>query len=73
MVHCKNVGGGLSDDERRPPHLTDMEKAKGPNKVMTKKKHRHADIEVERAIIVAAAAERGERGSRGSGVHIGEA
>jgi hypothetical protein len=37
------------------------------------KKCKRGDIEAERATTVVAAAERAERGDRGSGVHIGEA
>ena len=62
MARCKNVGGGPGDDERRPCHLTEQEKGKGPKKTTTKKKRKRGDIEVERAAAVAAAAERAERG-----------
>ena len=72
MARCKNVGGGPGDDERHPPHLTEQEKAKGPKKMVTKKKCKHCDIEAERVAAVAAAAEHAERGGRGSGVHIGD-
>ena len=72
MAHCKNIEGGPSDDERCPPRLTEQEKAKGPKKVLAKKKRKLADREAERAAVVAAIAERAERGGRGSGVHIGE-
>ena len=41
--------------------------------MIAKKKHKREDIEAERAIAVAATAERDERGGRGSRVHIGEA
>ena len=47
MAHCKNVGGGPGDDETRPPRLTEQEKVKGPKKTVTKKKHKHGDIEAE--------------------------
>ena len=43
MAHCKNIRGGLDDDERRLPHLTEQEKGKGPNKTVTKKKRKHGD------------------------------
>ena len=68
MVSCKNAGGGPDDDKRRPPRLTAQEKAKGPKKVLAKKKHKLADREAE----MTAVAERAERSGRGSGVHIGE-
>jgi hypothetical protein len=41
--------------------------------VTTKKKHKRDDIEVESAATVVVAAERAERGGRGSGIQIGEA
>ena len=72
MARCKNVEGGPSDDdERRPPRLTAQETGKGPKKTTTKKKHKRGDIETERATTVAIAAERAERGGRGSGIRIG--
>jgi len=73
MAHCKNVGGGPSDDERRPPRLIAKEKDKCRKKLTTKKKRKHVDIEAERAVAVAATVEHAKRGGRGSGVHIGEA
>ena len=72
MDHCKNIRGGPGDDdERRPPLLTAQEKGKGPKKTTTKKKHKRGDIETDRAAAVATAAERTERGGRGSGICIG--
>ena len=72
MARCKNIGGGPdNDDERRPPRLTAQEKGKGPKKTTTKKKSKRGDIETERAVVVAIAAEHAERGGRGSGIHIG--
>ena len=72
MAHCKNVGGDPDDDERHPPCLTEQEKGKGPKKTITKKKRKRGDTEAERAATVAAAAERAERGGRGSGICIGD-
>jgi hypothetical protein len=71
MACCKNVGGGPSDEHRHLLHLTVQQKVKG--KVTTKKKHKRDDIEAKRAIEIAVAAERVERGGRGSGIQIGEA
>jgi len=65
MVSCKNAGGGPDDDKRRPPRLTAQEKAKGPKKVLAKKKHKLADREAEMTAVA-------ERAERGCGVHIGE-
>ena len=72
MTRCKNVRGGPSDDERRPPCLTEQEKETGTKKTVTKKKHKRGDIEVERAAVVAAAVEHAEKGGRGSGISIGD-
>ena len=47
MARCKNIGGGPSDDESYPPHLTDQEKGKGPKKTITKKKSKCGDTEAE--------------------------
>ena len=41
-------------------------------KKTTKKKHKRDDVEVERAVVVAAATEHAERGGSGNGVHIGD-
>ena len=64
MAHCKNVRGGPSDDERRPPHLIEQEKGKGPKKTTTKKKHKRCDIEAERLAVVVTTIERAERWQR---------
>jgi hypothetical protein len=72
MVHYKNVGGGPDDDERCSPCLTEQEKAKGPKKTTTRKKHKYGDTEAERAAVVVVAAERAERGGRGSGIRIAD-
>ena len=70
MAHCKNAGGGPSDeDPRPPPRLTAQQKGKA--KKTTTKKQKLDDVEVERAAAVAAATEHAERGGAGSGVRIG--
>jgi hypothetical protein len=73
MVCCKNNFGAPpgGDDERHLPRLTKQEKAKRPKKTVTKKKCKRGDIEAQR-VVVAAAAERAERGGRGSGIRIGD-
>ena len=72
MARCKNIRGGLGyDGERRPPRLMAQEKWKGPKKTTTKKRKR-GDIETKRAAAVDIAAERAERGGRGSGICIGD-
>ena len=72
MARCKNIGGGPGDDESHLPRLTEQEKGKGPKKTISKKKHKHGDIEVERAAAVAAATECAKRGGRGNGICIGD-
>ena len=68
---CKNVGGGLSDeDPTPPPRLTAQQKGKA--KKTTKKKQKLDDVEAERAIAVVAATKRAERGGVGSGIRIGD-
>ena len=52
MVHCKNVGDGPDDDERRPLRLTEKEKGKGPKKT-TSKKRKRGDIVTAIAVVVA--------------------
>ena len=72
MARCKNAGGGPGDeDPRPPPRLTAQEKGK-VKKMITKKKRKFVDVETERAAIVAAAAERAERGGASGGVRIGD-
>ena len=70
MARCKNIGGGPGDeDPRPPPRLTTQEKGNA-KKMITKKKHKFADVETERAVAVAATAERADRGGSRGGVHI---
>ena len=72
MAHCKNVGGGPGDEDPRPlPRLTAQENGK-EKKTITKKKRKFADVEIERAAVVAAIVEHAERGGAGSGVCIGD-
>ena len=72
MAHCKNARGGPGDEDLRPPpRLSAQEKGK-EKKMITKKKHKFADVETKRAAAVAAAAERAERGGSRSGVCIGD-
>ena len=68
MAHVKNAGGGPGDeDPRPPPQLPTDVKGKGTKKI-TLKKRKYADADIARAAIVAAAAERVERGGARSGV-----
>ena len=71
MSRCKNVGGGPGDEDPTPlPRLTTQQKGKA--KKTTKKKHKRDDVETERAAVVAATAERAEKGGSGSGIRIGD-
>lgn len=71
MARCKNVGGGLGDDNsHRPPRLSAEQKQKG--KVLSMKKQKRLDPNTERAIAAAEAAERAERGGLGGALRIGE-
>ena len=72
MARTKNVGGGLGDDDRRPP----PRKPAGPKgkatKQVTSKKRKYPDAEIARAAAVAEATERAERGGARSGVVIAD-
>jgi hypothetical protein len=70
MVRCKNVGGGPSDGDKSPPRVTKV--AHGKRKKLAIKKRKRTPTKAEVAQAIADAAERAERGGRGSGIHIGE-
>jgi hypothetical protein len=70
MVHCKNAGGALSDEDESPPRLTEV--ARGKRKKIAAKKRKRTPTEAEIAHAVADAADLAERGGKGSGIHIGE-
>ena len=60
MAHCKNIGGGLGDeDPTPPPRLSAQQKGKAKN--TTKKKRKFNDVEAERAAVVVAAIEQAKR------------
>ena len=67
MDRVKNVGGGPSDEDPRPPARQPID-AKG--KAM--KKRKYPDADTARAAVVAEAAERVERGGARSGVVIAD-
>ena len=72
MACVKNAGGGLGDeDPRPPPRLPAKVKGKGTKKT-TSKKQKFADADKARAAVVAAATERVERGGAQSGVVIAD-
>ena len=71
MAHCKNARGGPGDEDPRPlPRLNAQEKGKA--KKTTTKKRKLANVEIERAAIVAATVEQAKRGGSWGGVHIGD-
>ena len=72
MACCKNAESGPDDeDPRPPPRLTAQEKGKA-KKMITKKKRKFADVEIERAAAVVAATEQAERGGSRGGVRIAD-
>ena len=62
MAHMKNVGGGLGDDDRRPPPRQPAGPKGKAMKQVTSKKRKYPNAETVRAAAVAEAAERAERG-----------
>ena len=63
MVRCKNVGGGLGDDDRCPPPLSSRDKGKAKMQEPSKKKKRKwPDSDTQMAIAIAEAAASAERG-----------
>ena len=72
MARVKNAGGGLGDEDPRPPPRLPAEvKGKGTKKT-TSKKQKFADADTSRAAAVADTTERVERGGARSGVVIAD-
>ena len=70
MAHVKNVGGGLGDDDPRPPPRQPIDtKGKAMKKLATRKR-KYPDADTTRVVVVAEAVERAERGGTQSGVVI---
>ena len=69
MVRVKNAGGGLGDEDLRPPPRLPTD-VKGKATKITSKKQKYADADTARAAVVAASIERVERGGARSGVVI---
>ena len=61
MAHVKNAGGGLGDEDLRPPSRLPTDVKGKAMKKITSKKQKFADTDTTRAATVAAAAERVER------------
>jgi hypothetical protein len=70
MARCKNIGGGLGDEEFPPSHPTTIEKGKGKAKTTTKKRHTREEQEVAEALAVVVAYDRGPNGSKVDALHI---
>ena len=71
MACCKNIRGGLGDeDPRPPPRLTAQQKGKA--KKTTKKKRKLDDVEAEGVAVAVGTTELAERGGSGSGIRIGD-
>ena len=67
MARVKNAKGGPGDEDPRPPPRLPAD-VKGKAKKLATKKRKYPDADTERAAVVAAAAERAERGGARSGV-----
>ena len=68
MACTENVGGGPSDEDRRPPPRQPTDpKGKATKKLATRKR-KYLDAETARAVAVAEAIEHAERGGAHSGV-----
>ena len=72
MARTKNVGGGLGDDDRRPPPRRPAGPKGKATKQVVSKKRKYPDADTARAIAVAEATERAERGGAHSGVVIAD-
>jgi hypothetical protein len=78
MARCKNVRGSSSapprDDEGdkgdSPPRI--IEVARGKRKILTRNKRSREEREAEEVLAVSQAADRAEKGGRGSGILIGD-
>jgi len=72
MARTKNVGGGLGDDDQRPPPRQPIDPKGKATKKLAIRKHKYLDADTARAAAVAEAAERAERGGVCSGVVIAD-
>ena len=72
MAHTKNVGGGVGDDDRRPPPRKPVGPKGKATKQVTSKKRKYPDVETARAAAVTKATEHAERGGARSGVVIAD-
>ena len=72
MTRVKNVGGGLGDEDPRPPPCLPSEAKGKATKKLATKKCKYPDADTARVATVAAAAERAEVGGARSGVQIAD-
>ena len=72
MAHTKNVGGGLGDDDRRPPPRQPAGSKGKSTKQLTSKKRKYPEAETARVAAVVEAVEHAERGGAHSGVVIAD-
>ena len=70
MARVKNVGGGPSDENLRPPPCQPTDAKGKATKKLAIKKRKYPDADTARAALVVEAAERVERGGARSGVQI---
>ena len=70
MARVKNAGGGLGDEDPRPPPRFPADVKGKATKKITSKKRKYADADTTRAAVVAATAKSAERGGARSGVVI---
>ena len=72
MARVKNAGGGLGDEDLRPPPRLPSDVKGKVTKKITSKKWKYADADTARAAAATAAVERAERGGARSGVQIAD-
>ena len=72
MARVKNVGGGPSDEDPRPPPRQPTDAKGKATKKLAMRKHKYPDADTMRAAAVVEATERVERGGAQSGVVIAD-
>ena len=72
MARVKNAGGGLGDEDPRPPPRLPTDTEGKVMKKLAMKKRKYPDADTKRAAAVVATADRAERGGARSGVVIAD-
>ena len=72
MAHVKNVGGGPSDEDPRPPPRQPADTKGKATKKLATKKQKYPNVDTARAAAVAEAVDRAERGGARTGVVIAD-